>query len=156
MHLGKYVNKFTTNALIDRYSNNPKLLYDAESVSGNVHPMRLVKKMFENGYWLNTYELPFFGNTYLQSNNETKWTVGGLETLVKSKKAQDIIKETLSVDFPTQPTFQVGNMGTTGYETIQVEFYLINRDTSWLKKNFQFLHAFYAGTQWVHMTGRNN
>lgn len=36
-----------------------------------------------------------------------------------------------------------------GYEDLNLEFYLINKDDYWLDKNFQFLQAFYAGTQWL-------
>jgi hypothetical protein len=31
---------------------------------------------------------------------------------------------------------------------------LINKDDLWLERNFRFLTAFYAGTQWLQMTGR--
>lgn len=34
---------------------------------------------------------------------------------------------------------------------ITTEFYLINKDTDWLIKNFKFLHAIYAGTSWLHL-----
>lgn len=30
-------------------------------------------------------------------------------------------------------------------------FYLVNANDTWLKKNFKFIHAIYAGTNWLHM-----
>jgi hypothetical protein len=36
---------------------------------------------------------------------------------------------------------------------LKFSFFLINKDDSWLHKNFQFLHAFFAGTQWLQLPG---
>lgn len=43
--------------------------------------------------------------------------------------------------------------GDTGYDanSLSFDFYLINKNEDWLLKNFQFLHAFFAGTQWLQM-----
>jgi len=38
-----------------------------------------------------------------------------------------------------------------GQRQLTTEFYLINSNASWLKKNFQFIQAIFAGTSWVHM-----
>jgi hypothetical protein len=39
-----------------------------------------------------------------------------------------------------------------GNKKLKTEFYLVNTNTSWLKQNFKFIQAFYAGTNWLHLT----
>lgn len=55
------------------------------------------------------------------------------------------------MDFPTAPVFTLSNMGDTGYKNISTSFFLINQNENWLNKNFQFLHALFAGTSWVQL-----
>ena len=43
-------------------------------------------------------------------------------------------------------------MKSCGRDDIKTEFYLVNTNTSWLKQNFKFIQAFYAGTNWLHLT----
>jgi hypothetical protein len=68
---------------------------------------------------------------------------------------QAFAKNNLALDFPTAPTFTLGDIGQTGMDpnSLAFSFYLINKDDSWLHKNFQFLHAFFAGTQWLQLPG---
>lgn len=49
------------------------------------------------------------------------------------------------------PTFRLPDIGNSGYDEISFSFYLINKNNEWLERNFKFLHAFYAGTQWLQM-----
>jgi hypothetical protein len=67
-----------------------------------------------------------------------------------------IAQDSLSIDFPTAPTFKLESLANTGYgeRGLNFDFYLINKDDLWLERNFRFLTAFYAGTQWLQMTGR--
>lgn len=67
---------------------------------------------------------------------------------------QKIAAEQIAVDFPTAPTFNLNAVGQANYPQITFEFYLINKDNYWLERNFRFLTAFYAGTQWLQMPGR--
>ena len=77
----KPATKFMTNVFIDRASKNPeKWLYykrnrDASKIkAGNdadvwdyiFDPVTKVRNMFRGGKWLNTYELPFFNNNFLE------------------------------------------------------------------------------------------
>lgn len=80
--------------------------------------------------------------------NRTEWLLKCGENLSKIAQAN------LPIDYPTSPTFTLNAVGNTGYGTIKFSFYLINKDDSWLERNFRFLTAFYAGTQWLQMTGR--
>ena len=62
------------------------------------------------------------------------------------------IGQGLNIDVPTQPQYTPNaHLQETCFPEIQTSFYLINKDDYWLKRNFMFLHAFFAGTQWVHM-----
>ena len=38
-----------------------------------------------------------------------------------------------------------------GRNNIVSEFYLVNTNKQWLIKNFQFIQAFFAGAEWLHM-----
>ena len=42
-------------------------------------------------------------------------------------------------------------MKSCGRDDIKTEFYLVNTNTSWLKQNFKFIQAFYAGSEWLHL-----
>ena len=110
--------------------------------------------MFNGGRWLNTYELKFFKNTYLESLQYNNWTVGGIEQQM-GEKLKKLMNDGLSMDFPTTPSFKISDMGATGYseDNLSFSFYLINKSTDWLERNFKFLQAFYAGTQWLSLTG---
>ena len=69
-------------------------------------------------------------------------------------KITDLIQgKGINFDIPTTPTFSLGSIGETGYSSagLQTEFYLINKNDNWLERNFRFLHAFFAGTQWVQL-----
>ena len=117
--------------------------------------------MFNSGRWLNTYELPFYNNSYLESKEYYKWSTGGLSQLTKdsssstAKVIQKFTQDNLSLDFPTAPTFTMNDIGESGMspEMLNFSFYLINKNDYWLHKNFQFLHAFFAGTQWLQLPG---
>lgn len=144
------------NALIERYSANPSLLYGNSSPAPDSigNPIEMIRKMFNGGKWLNTYELPFFKNTYLEAKMYEQWTVGGIDQQMGDNLSK-IAKDGLSIDFPTTPTFKIGDMGKAGYssDSLHFSFYLINKSVEWLERNFRFLHAFYAGTQWLSLTG---
>jgi hypothetical protein len=148
------------NYYTKKYSLDPGLLYDnsrnKSSVEAASAPIWSVKNMFKSGRWLNTYELPFFGqsaNTYLVADQYKNWKTGGISQAI-GEDMQKLAQDQLSVDFPTSPTFNLQAVGSTNYPQITIEFYLINKDNYWLERNFRFLTAFYAGTQWLQMTGR--
>lgn len=107
--------------------------------------------MFQFGRWLNTYEIPFYGNQYLKSNTNGNWNTQGLAAKF-GDTASKILKNTLSVDFPTQPAFNIGDVSSNTFGEINNEFYLININDTYLDKNFRFLQAFFAGTQWLQLT----
>lgn len=77
------------NRLLTEYSINPAKLYDLSAVRAtgtNTNPVHWVQTMFNAGRWLNTYELPFFKNSYLESNQYTNWATGGLSQIVGTRR----------------------------------------------------------------------
>ena len=62
-------------------------------------------------------------------------------------------KQKLSMDIPTNPTFSIPTIGNSVLDPIQFDFVLLNMDNNALKKNFEFLHALFAGTQWLQFPG---
>lgn len=145
------------NYLSRKYSLQPELLYDSAKNMGSTNatsaPITWIKEMFNSGKWLNTYELPFFNNMYLEANQYKQWKTGGANAYLGDKMAE-IAKNNLPFDFPTSPTFGLTAVADTGYTDFSFDFYLINLDDYWLERNFRFLTSFYAGTQWLQMTGR--
>lgn len=57
----------------------------------------------------------------------------------------------LNINLPTQPNFNLSNIGNATFGELKTQFHLINKDDYWLSRNFRFLHAFFAGTQWIHL-----
>jgi hypothetical protein len=53
------------------------------------------------------------------------------------------------IDFPSNPKFKAKM--DKGRNAINVEFYLVNTNTQWLKRNFEFIQAIYAGSEWLHL-----
>lgn len=68
--------------------------------------------LFQSGKWLNTYELPFFNNTYLQANENQNWTTGALSQTTKGNAGvTEFLKEGLNIDLPMKPEFHLNNIG---------------------------------------------
>lgn len=149
--------KYVTNTLIDQYSKDTNLLYASpQSRQRNYFtkdPVQMVMNMFGNGgKWLNTYELPYFGNAYMSGKYANKWKAGDASTFLGKGLAggeDQIGLKMFGIDFPANPKF--GITMDPNRDPIVTEFYLINKNTEWLEKNFKFLHAIYAGTSWLHL-----
>ena len=62
-------------------------------------------------------------------------------------------KQKLSMDIPTNPTFSIPSIGQSVLDPIKFDFVLLNMNNNALKKNFEFLHALFAGTQWLQFPG---
>lgn len=151
------------NSLLHKYSANPEELYSLGDDSF-LDPLYNINKLFQKGYWLNTYQLPFlldkeYVSNYLLSNQGSNWTYGGLldgATQGNGSTSQflnAIQSDGIGFALPTIPTFKMENVLKSRYKSIQIKFNLINKDDIWLSKNFEFLQAFFAGTQWLMMTG---
>ena len=155
--VGKPISDAWVNSFFELCSANPSLLYGNNTPEpGSIgNPIEVIRRMFNGGRWLNTFELPFFKETYLVSNQYDGWKMGGVKSQMGDKLGE-IMKTGLSMDFPTTPVFAIDSMDKTGYDTenLTFSFYLINKSTEWLERNFRFLHAFYAGSQWLSLTGR--
>lgn len=139
-----------TNDTIDAVCREPSKLYSAKH-DGHFYtkdPIQQLHNMFFKGKWLNTYELPFWENTYLKGSYASNWKNGGVERALGNGLKG--IAEKLGVDYPANPKFEV-SMSDSRREKITTEFYLINSNTSWLKRNFEFIQAIFAGTSWVHL-----
>lgn len=149
--------KYVTNTLIDKYSKDTSLLYCSGQARQRAYftkdPVQMVMNMFGNGgKWLNTYELPYYGNAYLQGKYADKWKAGDASTFLGKGLAGgegQVGIKMFGIDFPANPKFSI-TMDPTR-PPVTTEFYLINKDTDWLIKNFKFLHAIYAGTSWLHL-----
>lgn len=109
-------------------------------------PMLRLIRLFTNGYWLNTYELPFYGNNYLEESNAGKWTQEGSKRSWGEGIATAL--EGFGVYYPTTPNWSLDITGA-GRSEISTEFYLINKNEEWLLRNYKFMHALFSGTQFV-------
>ena len=146
---------FISKALIDQYATDTSKIYGNGTTRERHYftsdPVQVVQNMFNGGRWLNTYELPYFGGDYLKAAYSNNWTTGDstgfLGALAGGEKEAGT--KMLGIDFPSNPKFKA-NMAQ-GRDPISLEFYLINADNNWLKRNFQFLNAIYAGSNWLHM-----
>ena len=146
---------FISKMLIDQYATKTAKIYGnggtRERAYFTTDPVQIVQNMFNGGRWLNTYELPYFGGDYLKANYSNNWTLGDssgfLGALAGSEK--EVGAKMLGIDFPSNPKFKAKM--DQSRDPIQLEFYLINSDNTWLKRNFQFLNAIYAGANWLHM-----
>lgn len=136
------------NNFLDKFSQNPNELYltSHRREYFTTDPVTQVRNMFNGGIWLNTYELPFYGKTYLKAANSGKWQLGAAEKALGSGLGD--LAKSIGIDYPSNPKF-TPSMGSE--RQVETEFYLINSNSSWLKKNFQFIQAIFAGTAWVHM-----
>lgn len=69
---------FISKALIDRYSSDTSKLYGNGSTRERKYftndPLQVIQNMFNGGRWLNTYELPYFGGSYLKAAYSNNWT----------------------------------------------------------------------------------
>lgn len=153
------------NHMVDTYSKNPAELYNQENYQSGVvplNPMYYVRHLFSSGKWLNTYELPFIqGETqikqYLQNGKENgNWDIGGLMEQSASQITDDLKnimqEQGIAMSMPSTPHFQLSTPQKATRSGITLKFYLINVDDQYLDKNFQFMHALFAGTQWLQMT----
>lgn len=113
---GVKVNSF--NYLTNYYSAFPEDLYGiASNVISMVHPWYHILHLFSEGKWLNTYELPFFGDTYLEAQTADNWNTAGMAEALGSASAggagniiSSIAKHGVSLDFPLQPEFKLASL----------------------------------------------
>lgn len=109
------------NELTYLYSLDPSQLYAAKSgaISSTAanftgieagNPMDQIRHLFKSGSWLNTYELPFFQNTYLQANGYQYWQTGNLQSIGGENGLTQFAKGSLKIDFPTQPSFNFNDI----------------------------------------------
>lgn len=154
--IAQMTNDALTNILAMRYSINPALLYGdngnaSKSPNGKMDPIKIYRNLFQAGNWLNTYEVPYFNENYIEADLTSCWQLGNSQA--DTGKQLKAITEGIGADYPTKPIFSIGNINNQVKQGISTQFYLINKSDIWLHKNFKFLHALFAGTTWVHMTG---
>lgn len=146
------------NGQIDRFSKNPSELYEmgySGAENGGTRerkyftpdPVQQVQNMFNGGKWLNTYELPYWGNMYLKGQYSNDWDLGNIQNALG--KGLGEMLGNFGVDYPANPKFKVSMKPTR--DQIKTEFYLINSSSEWLRRNFEFIQAIFAGTLWLHM-----
>lgn len=146
------------NEKLDVIGKAPQRLYGEENYNSAMNPMYYVEHLFNNGTWLNTYELPFIENEkvktdYLKNSVDPgTWSIGGLtDVLEEGGFTEQVLQNRISLSLPTSPTFNVENPHNATMGNIKINFYLINKDDFYLAKNFQFMQALFAGTQWLAM-----
>lgn len=145
------------NGFIEEYSKDPNKLYNmqfsgASSGTRKRHyftpdPVQQIQNMFNGGRWLNTFEIPYWGNAYLKGQYSGDWQFGAIQAAVGKGLGEMI--ENFGVDYPANPKFKTKMSSTR--DPLKSEFYLINSSSAWLRKNFEFIQAIFAGTSWIHM-----
>lgn len=93
-----------------------------------------------------TYEIPFFSDVYLRSNNRDGWSIGS--AIDNAGQLTEILNDGFQLNILKSP--QWTNTGGEGMDW-EVEFHLLNSDLDALQSNFQFIHALFPGTQWIRM-----
>jgi hypothetical protein len=131
----------TEQFLMKQYYDNPQ--------NAIQFPMNLIKKLFP-GVYLNTFEMPYFDELYLDSAPDRgTWTMGGSERVL-GKAAKKFVTEMMNIDFPTAPSWEHSIQSGKGFN-MKNKFYLINDTTDNLVKNFKFLNALMSGTYWIQL-----
>lgn len=146
------------NEQLDQISKDPNILFNSSNYqTGN--PMFWVQHLFHRGKWLNTYQLPFVAGgkvktDYLHNAQDSGgWSIGGLmQSLGQDSTMQEIIRNGLTMSIPYSPIYVNENPQNSTYGNLTIDFYLINKNDHYLSKNFEFLHAMFAGTQWMSIT----
>ena len=144
--------QYLTNHLMQTAAANPDELYlsSHKKARFSTDPVQNVRNMFMGGKWLNTFELPYYGSTYLNGDYRSSWKVGGVDDQGGLGKTLGGIAKSFGIDFPGNPRFEV-SMAESANRSVKTSFYLVNSNTAWLVRNFKFLHALFAGTTWVHL-----
>ena len=70
---GKLIAAESTNNIINAISVDPAQLWNIGNGTDSANPWSIIKDLFSSGEWLNTYELPFFGDNYLVSDQYKNW-----------------------------------------------------------------------------------
>ena len=109
-------------------------------------PITFIEKYFE-GSILNSFEMPFINDRYLHADTTNNWSTAGSERYLGSK-INSVLKEHMNMDFPTTPTWTLGDYKG---DTLEYNFYLINDTESDLINNYTFLNALISGAYWIQM-----
>jgi hypothetical protein len=69
---------------IDKVSKDPSQLYSLgakkrERKYFTSDPLQVVQNMFNGGRWLNTFQIPYYGNEYLSAKHSKNWKPAGSE-----------------------------------------------------------------------------
>lgn len=95
---------------------------------------------------INSYEIPFFSDIYLRSNNKDNWTTGS--AMESAGKMAEILNDGFQMNILKTPQWQNSSEEGLNWET---EFYLYNATVKDLQKNFTFINSIFPSTQWVRM-----
>ena len=154
---GKYA-EYEYNKTLNNYSEHPEQLYNAQQYAKKINPMYYIERLFNKGRWLNTFELPFVANSQVKNDylklatDPGSWNIGGLTDKSGNEGMSNVIlHDRISISLPASPTFSVSNPHQATMGPIELDFFIINKDDQYLDKNFQFMQALFAGTQWLSM-----
>ncbi len=128
----------TLNSLTDKYSAD-------DSAGRDLLDIADLEYLIE-GPIVASYEIPFFNDSYMKSNNRDGWSIGS--AIDSLGPFTDVINDGFQLNMLKTPQWQNTNSEGMDWE---VEFFLINNDLDSLQQNFQFINALYPSSQWVRM-----
>lgn len=166
------VSNFFKNLAIQEYSENPDKLYADIEEGGTTdtytNPFEAVKRLYVQGVFMHTFEIPFLPSapfSYVKANSSvsTFATAGGggmggvidfmkqTASKVKSDGAKKMSESMAGLfkNIPATPTYEE----KLPYDNDQIttKFYLINKNSQYLVRNYRFLQALSAGAYAVQL-----
>ena len=105
----KIGSKYITEHFMKEAADDPDSLY------GKTHkykrftsdPVQTVRNMFMGGKWLNTFEIPYYGNLYLQADYKKNWEIGGVDGAGALGSGVGGLVKKFGIDYPGNPRFSV-------------------------------------------------
>jgi hypothetical protein len=116
-------------------------------------PIRMYKEFFE-GKYLNRFEMPFTGDSYLEADGYKGWSVKDENAKTAFdfvNNLQAFIKNIIPMDVPIIPEWQTDNK----YLSYETEFYLYNNTFDNLRNNFHYINALVTGAHWIQVEYRH-
>ena len=150
------------NIAVQQYSAHPELLYDSNLQDTYTNPFVAVQRMFTQGFFIHTFELPLIADNQIYINpTETPFTTGrgggagtadGVLNMAKNavggNKDNKMSFAAMFKNIPGSPTYKQDLPNNTDVKTT---FYLINKNSEYLVRNYRFLQALAAGAYQVQL-----
>lgn len=159
----KSVGNMLGNQAIRLYSKEPHKLYDRDGITSHValiNPTAAVNKMFLDGVWLHTYTIPLINRQMFKLISSSKMygdlkggggELASLSETFSAGKKQDGSNFDKNNMFSTLPSTPKFTPNLQARNQITTDFYLINKNSVYLTRNYRFLTAFAVGTMPVQL-----